>query len=245
MPPAADAPRIAAAYRALGIAPNDVLLCPKVTPLLKRICREGTEAKGVAAAIQYLRASSEPIARQFICVYDDPYVSGYARRYLPLEAFCLAAKLDPTDLLGPITRVAHLHGAMIGAITAAERHPEIVRASLDAAMLPDGSTDRMANLKHMGYLPSPKGSSVNVNVNASATAQSAAKSEGALAAPEDTIRRIVEARQRTMAAAAATTPTTPQLPARTPERVPAFMPRGDREPVTVDADYSSGLEDDE
>jgi hypothetical protein len=127
---------------------------------------------------------------------------------------------------------------MIGAITAAERHPDVVAASLDAAVLPDGIEDRMANLKHMGYLPSPKGSSVNVNVNASATAQAASKSDG-LESSESTIRRIVEARQR--AALPAQQPAA-LPPAAQVERVPmAFQPR-DREMVTIDAD---GGEDEE
>jgi hypothetical protein len=235
MPPLDSAKRVDA-YLSLGVSPNDVLLAPKVTPLLKRICKEGTEKKGIEAAITYLRASSETAARQFIARYDDPSVSMWMRRHLPLEAFCLSAHLDPTDILGPITRVAHLHGAMIGAITAAERHPEVVAASLDAAVLPDGVQDRMANLKHMGYLPSPKGSSVNVNVNASATAQAASKSDG-LESSESTIRRIVEARQK-----AALPTQQPQLPAAQVERVPAaFQPR-EREMVTIDAD---GGEDEE
>jgi hypothetical protein len=236
MPPLSPA-RVAESYRILGVAPNDVLLSPKVTPLLRRICKEGTDKKGIEAAIAYLRASSEPDARRFILVYDDPSVSMWMRRYLPIEAFCLAAHLDPTDLLGPITRVAHLHGAMIGAIAAAEKHPAIVEASLAAAQLPNGTEDRMANLKHMGYLPSPKGSSVNVNVNASATAQAASKSEG-LESSESTIRRIVEARQR-----AAIGGQQPTLPATTPaDTVPqAFQPR-EREMVTIDA---NGSEDEE
>ena len=126
---------------------------------------------------------------------------------------------------------------MIGAITAAERHPDVVAASLDAALLPDGVTDRMANLKHMGYLPSPKGSSVNVNVNASANAAAVSKSDG-LESSESTIRRIVEARQK-----AALPSQAPQLPAAVVEHVPmAFQPRGDREMVPIDAD---GTEDEE
>jgi hypothetical protein len=251
--------RTAAAYASLGVAPNDVLLAPKVTPLLQRIVQRGIglsdgqrskDSSTLRDVLVYLRASSEPPARKFIRVYDDPTLTTYARRNLPVEAFCLAAGIDPTDILGPITRVAHLHGAMLGAIQAAEKHPEVVRASLDAATQRDaqgnviGSVeDRMANLKHMGYLPTSKGAVINVNASATANAAAAAKSDSpTLAAPEDTIRRIVEARQRAAMPAAVV----PQLPAATAaESDPqAFMPRAAREPqmVEVEGEYEEADE---
>lgn len=234
-PRAHKARTLAAGYARLGVQPNSVLLAPKVTHLLSSM------RGGIPKAIEYLRASAEPAARAFILMYDDPSLSLKIRDALPLEAFCLAAKLDPTDLLAPITRVAHLHGAMLGAVKAAERHPEIVDASLAAAVTPDGVEDRMANLKHMGYLPSPRGSSVNVQVNASATAAAAAKSDAAsLSTPEETIRRIIERRQQVASLTPAATQ--PALPAPVPESVPAFMPREAREPVTVDADYEEADE---
>lgn len=236
MPPPTHSARRAEAYRRLGVAPNDVLLAPKITPLLRRISADGN----LRDAILYLRASSDAAARKFIMVYDDPTTSAYARKALPLEAFVLAAGVDPESLLQAIARVAHLHGAMEGAITAAKRYPEVVTASLNRAVEADGVEDRMANLKHMGYLPSPKGSSVNVNVNANATAAAASQSASAsLPAPEDTIRRIIEATQRETAlkGAAAQHALPAESESSSPSRVPAFMPRQSAQPVTVDAEY--------
>jgi hypothetical protein len=222
------------AYRSLGITPNDVLLAPKITPLLARIC-----GGDPSLAITYIRASSELPCRKFILIYDDPRLPRACRRSLPLEAFCVAAGLDPTELLDPIARAIHRHGAMEGAVLAATRHPAVVSASLDVAVTPDGVADRMANLRHMGYLPSPKGSSVNVNVNANATAAAASKVDAAaLAAPEDTIRRMVEARQRAALGAAAPKELPP--PAATLDQ--AFLPRRDREPRMVEGEYEEAEE---
>jgi hypothetical protein len=138
-----------------------------------------------------------------------------------------------------IAEVIRLQKAQLGAIKAAERHERIVEVSSQVAESPDGVDDRMAHLKHMGFTPSPRGSTINIGVSATANAAAAAKSDSAsLAAPEDTIRRMVEARQRAALGAGVT----PQLPAATAaESVPRAFER--REPVTVDAEYVDGSDD--
>jgi hypothetical protein len=135
--------------------------------------------------------------------------------------------------------VFRLQKIQLGAIKAAERHEAIVEVSSATALQPDGVEDRMAHLKHMGFTPSPRGSTINIGVTATATAQSAAVAAAALPAPEDTIRRMVEARQRAALGPAATKELPADNVAATPaaDMVPrAFMPRA-REPITVDAEY--------
>src|SRR5262249_24120867 len=160
-----------------------------------------------------------------------------------IEAFAVAAGLSPTRLWGVIAEVIRMQKAQLGAIKAAEKHEAIVAVSSDVALTPLGVEDRMAHLKHMGFTPSPKGSVININAAAPAVAAAKPDSTAALASPEDTIRRIVERRQQ--ATAALTAAATKELPAETPvESVPqAFMPRPVAEPVTVDAEYLDGDDD--
>jgi hypothetical protein len=184
-------------------------------------------------------------ARAFVSKYDNLYLPSFCRRVLPIEAFALAAGLSPTRLFGVIVECGRRFEAGLGSLTAAAEHTKIVEASSKAALDPElGLADRTMHLKHMGFLPLPKGSQVNVQVNASAVAasESAALSAGSAPAPEDTIRRIVEARQARQLASAAVVPALPESTIDA-ESVPTFLPLAAREPVTIDADQDS--EDDD
>jgi hypothetical protein len=138
-----------------------------------------------------------------------------------------------------IAEVIRLQKSQLGAIKAAERHEAIVEKSSDMALVDEGIEDRMAHLKHMGFTPSPRGSTINIGVSATATAAAASRADAAvLPAPEDTIRRMVEARQRQAALAGGQR----ELPAAAATtEVPAFMPRA-REPQTVEAEYEEAEE---
>jgi hypothetical protein len=222
--------RRVAAYTILGVTPSAVADAPKIAHLIAKL------EDGKQTALETLRASDLPEARKFISKYDNVLLPAYVRKTLPIEAFAIAAGISPTRLWGVIAEAFRLQKAQLGAVKAAARHERIVEVSSDVALLPEGVDDRMAHLKHMGFTPSPKGSTINIGV--SATANSAASSRAdaiALPAPEDTIRRMVEARQR-QAAIAGGAPR--ELPAATAasESVPAFMPR-QHEPQTVDATY--------
>jgi hypothetical protein len=218
------------AYELLGVQPNAVADAPKIGHLIAKL------KDGKATALEALRASDLPEARKFISKYDNIYLPSYVRKTLPFEAFCIAAGISPTRMFGVIAEVIRLQKSQLGAIKAAERHEAIVEVSSQAALNPAGVDDRMAHLKHMGFTPSPRGSTINIGV--SATANAAAKSDAtaaALPAPEDTIRRIVEARQR----AALPGAIVPQLPAAAvAESIPRAFERRTRDPVTVDAEYS-------
>jgi hypothetical protein len=172
-------------YRLIGVNPNEVILAPKIAPLLRRL----TGNKDTA--IDYLRASGSPVARTFLAVYDEITLPGYFRNVLPIEAFCIAAKVDPLQLLRAIVETIHAVGAIEGSTIAALAHPDIMRFSVNRALTPEGEKDREWNLKHMGHLPSPKGYQVNVNVNANASSQAASQTVPVTApSPENTIRRF-------------------------------------------------------
>jgi hypothetical protein len=236
---AASSARRRAAYEFLGVAPNDVADAPRISNLIAKI------PGGRPAALEALRASDLKEARAFISVYDNILMPSSYRKQLPIEAFALAAKLSPTRLFGVIAEVFRLQKMQLGAIKAASRHEAIVDVSSTVAATPEGVEDRMAHLKHMGFTPSPKGSTINIGIAANATANSASRADAAsaLAPSEDTIRRMVEARQRSAALASATQHA---LPAASAESVPmAFQrrPAADRVPVTVDAEYSEESDD--
>lgn len=208
-------------YKAIGVTPNQVSQFPKLTSHLRTI-------GGKARALEYLRASSHPFARRFCAIYDDIILPAIVRRTLPLEAFCVAAHITSEQFLFAISQSAREMKQYEGSIKAAEVHPAIVQKSSELAL--EGDTDHITlNMKHMGFLPLPKGSQVSVNVNASANAQSAAQSATVLApSPENTIRRLVNRFNL---------PTT--QPAQLPEpreTVPTIMPR-DMAYETVESEY--------
>jgi hypothetical protein len=221
------------AYELLGVAPNSVADAPKIGHLISKL-RDGKQT-----ALEALRASDLPEARKFISKYDNVLLPAFVRRTLPIEAFSIAAGISPTRLFGVIAEVIRLQKSQLGAIKAAERHEAIVEISSQVALDPQGVDDRMAHLKHMGFTPSPRGSTINIGVSATATAAAASRADAAaLPAPEDTIRRMVEARQRQAALAGGQR----ELPAATATtEVPAFMSRA-REPQTVEAEYEEAEE---
>ena len=172
------------AYTLLGISPESVALAPKIEPLFRKL------KGGKTAAIAYLRASDSLIARAFMAKYDNILLPEWVRRSLPIEAFCIAAKIPPT-LLWDVTVDAYRHiNQQLASIAASEQHPRIVGKVNDLAML--GDIDAIEhNLKHMAFLPQSKGAQVAVNINASAnaTAQSATAILPA-PPPESTIRQL-------------------------------------------------------
>jgi hypothetical protein len=214
-----------AAYKELGVRPIDVLECVRITPFL-------TDFGGRARCLAYLRASDSLLARRFIECYDNFKLSYFVRYRLPLEAFCIKAGISPLELLKEIGASARAIYQIQASMAAAEAHPAIVGKSIELAK--EGDVDHTTlQMKHMAFLPLPKGSQVQVNVNASANAASSAQSATVAApAPENTIRGLVNRFN---------------LPAKTQailagesagETIPAIMPGDSREMMNVDADDS-------
>jgi hypothetical protein len=220
------------AYKKLGITALEVDSAPRATPFLKRI-------GGISRAIETLQTSPVSEARAFVAQYQRTDISGEARRLLSFEAYCVAAKVCPSRVLEIVVGAMAKQRVLEGAVIAALAHPTIMRQNTRQAALPDGLEDRMAHLKMVGAMPLPKTSQTVVNVNAQANAVAASKADTAiLPAPEDTIRRMVEARQRQAAMSSGIK----ELPATVTEVIPAFMPR--RESVVVEAEYESEESDD-
>lgn len=223
------------AYLILGVEPNVVLAGPKITHFISRM------PGGWQRALEYLRASDLPEARHFISKYDNMLLPQFVRRLLPIEAFAVAASISPTRLWGVIVESARIFEGGLGSLTAAAAHTRVVQASIDSAVTPEGLEDRAHQLKHMNFLPMPKGSQVNVNVSASAAAQTQVAQATVVDAPspEATIRGLIERQNRF------NTREQPALPsAEGREVVPEIIPRVERDPVYVEQDYVDEEADD-
>jgi hypothetical protein len=220
-------------YAKLGITETDVKSAPVATPFLLRL-------GGTATAIDALSASPEPAARSFMAAYRSPKLTSTDHYYLPFEAYCVAAKVCPSRITEIVVGVLAKQQVLEGAVIAALAHPTIMRANVAAAAFAEGVTDRMAHLKMVGAMPLPKSSQTVVNVTATANAVAAARSDSAnLPSAEETIRKIVEAQQQ---ARSLTEDRQAALPPAPTVSMP-FMPRHDRELVTVDGDLEASDDD--
>lgn len=191
------------AYARLGVSPAQVFSGPKITPLIQRL------PGGLPRALELLRGSDALDARLLLAHYDNLVLSATDKKLLPIEAFAYAAGLTTSRVMGLIVECAVMQGALHATFIRAISLPDVVQASVDAAMLPSGETDRTNLMKASGFLPTPKNTVVNMPINVSASAQAGVAGvgrtvEGTLAAPspEELIRKL-EGGGRTLPAATA------------------------------------------
>jgi hypothetical protein len=78
----------------------------------------------------------------------------------------MAAGVDPTTIAGALVLAARDVSRLESSLITLDKHPDVVRATAFYAGLPDNSKDREMFHKAavVGWLPQPKGSSINVNV---------------------------------------------------------------------------------
>src|SRR5271154_6959518 len=91
-----------ASYAIIGVAKQDVDRQPPLTILLDRVkqgIKRMTGEKKVHSPYYYLQCSDAPEAKQLLDVYYDGRLTKGQRDVLPLEAFCLAAKVSPLKIL--------------------------------------------------------------------------------------------------------------------------------------------------
>lgn len=99
--------------------------------------------------------------KAFIAAYD----ADKSRDSTPLETFCAAAKVSPSDYYGMFAKMMlEYTGQKIDVIKAA-RLPEVVRASYDTAQSPTGFDDRHAILQQEGHHFTPKANQINIQQN--------------------------------------------------------------------------------
>jgi hypothetical protein len=136
----------------------------------------------------YLEASTDPDARAILRAYH--LLPKYLSRAVPIESFCIAAKVSSVRALEIIVVTCMRLGVQAENIIAAVNRPRIVQKTVDMAMTDEGVEDRMMFHKATGFLPTPKGAQTTIQVVQS-TQVSANAQVAAAPPPEQTIRRMV------------------------------------------------------
>ena len=124
---------------------------------------------GIPSVIAAMRFSDDPSVQEFLKVYDESTESD--RRLIPLEAFCLLADVDSSQLLGAAIVALMQQNANIVKIIAVTSHPATMRARVRNALKPGGYKDRNAIDTALRFLPQPKGSTTLIQVPGGAIVQ--------------------------------------------------------------------------
>lgn len=111
--------------------------------------------------IQALRFSPEGVAIEFLRAYDA--TPSCDLKQIPLEAIALKAQCNFTELLGAMMFSFRNVQAQRSAAIAMEAHPGIVAASAKFATKAKNVQDRKMLHEAVGFLPTPKGASINLN----------------------------------------------------------------------------------
>lgn len=108
-----------------------------------------------------MRFSQEPSIAAFLKVYDK--TPAFDREQLPFEAIALKARSNFTELLGAIILSFRSVQAQKSAVLAMEAHPRVVEATSKFAQQERGFQDRRMLHEAVGFVPTPKGASINFN----------------------------------------------------------------------------------
>lgn len=132
------------AYGLLGVDPQDVAASPKIEHLLK----DGGVLKDVW---RYLGGSDEKDARAILAARDS--LSPTHAASLPFEAFCLAAGVPAKKAFGMICAEVCEQNEKASLMLASARQVEVIGATVKAALLPHGSSERKMMLQGSGFVP--------------------------------------------------------------------------------------------
>lgn len=133
-------------------------LCPKISDIIHECIG------GRYRALETLKFSSNPSARQLLEFSQKLPLNMMTE--IPIEAICLAAKVEVATIAGALVMATRDVARMKSALITMREHPDVVQATADVAKTRDtyAAKDREMFHKAVGWLPTPKGSSVNVNV---------------------------------------------------------------------------------
>lgn len=174
--------------RKLSVTPEQIHSLPQITPYLTRSLKLPRQR-----VIELLRMSAEPEVIKFLEAYDSRLIPDEVRDQFNYEFYCAICGLSPLRLLELLAAQIVRSGAQESAIKAALRHPEVVEATIESALIhgPDGKGDRDTLHKAVGFLPQPKGAQTTIQIQANAQAQAQSASVAA-PPPELTIRSLTD-----------------------------------------------------
>lgn len=113
------------------------------------------------SVIDTLRFSPDPAVAAFLEVYDATPTCD--RKQIPLEVIALKAKVDCNALLGAVVMSFRSIQAQKSALKAMAAHPKVVTSTILYAGMPGGERDRRMLHEAVGFLPTPKGLTINQN----------------------------------------------------------------------------------
>lgn len=134
-----------------GIKPNQIETAPNLSGYFPN----------KLLLIDAIRFSQEPVVSDFLKVYDA--TPEFDRKRIPLEAVALKAQCDFNSLLGAMMFSFRAMQTQKSALIAMEAHPEVVAATAKFARKARGVQDRKMLHEAVGFLPTPKGASINLN----------------------------------------------------------------------------------
>jgi hypothetical protein len=108
-----------------------------------------------------MRFSQDPAVVSFLKTYDSAPKCDL--KQLPLELIALKAKVDFNALLGAIVMSFRSIQAQKSALQAMAAHPKVVNSTILYAGMPAGERDRRMLHEAVGFLPTPKGLTINQN----------------------------------------------------------------------------------
>jgi hypothetical protein len=108
-----------------------------------------------------MRFSSSEAIQKFLKTYDS--ISLRDREKLSLEAIAIAAKVGIPLLLGEILLAIREHSVNVVKFIAVGSHPEVMKKTVESALLPGGWRDREHVHTMLGALPTPKNTTNFIN----------------------------------------------------------------------------------
>lgn len=122
------------ALRRLKVSLSDLASAPDITSVLKQA------RGGKKLALKCLRFSEDPLAKAFLEKYDS--IPDRDREELTLEAICVAANINPKQLLGEMMLAIREHSVSSVKMIAIAAHPSITKKRVQFALQPGGFRDR-------------------------------------------------------------------------------------------------------
>jgi hypothetical protein len=190
----------------------------------------------VIETLQTAVLNNDPVACQWWEVYRE--LPSYPRSIISFDDVCAASGVSPQQLILVLVSTEMDFGRDVGNYVAAAMHPKVISRLAESASRIDGDhadialKDRHAFLQARGFLPTPKGATINVHASASAQAASAAAQEPSVPSFTETIDATVD---RTIVAEPIVTPVPSRLALPEPTANPLDELRRARqkEPVGV------------
>ncbi len=172
-------------------APTRLVTLPGVQPFSAMTRMVDGGRNRIVELIQLAVLNNEATACQWWEVYRE--LPSYPRSIISFDDVCAASGVQPRQLLMAVVSTAMDFGQDIGNLVAAVTHPKVVARLAESATRIDGEyadlalKDRHAFLQAQGFLPTPKGATINVHASASAQAASVAAQEPTVPSFTETI----------------------------------------------------------